>query len=263
MSFSSNLISLNSKTAGKDKIYRTVQYGCKLIWYLLWKNKSGKEYIEILKKIEATMSQTRKVLRFGKSHDMLESAMKSIYTDDYFLRYVITASNINQALYLLLDNTLWLNSIGVVHLKDKQKLLNYSNKFWLFSTFLNLARDFNSIVNVIQNDELLTQTEPYSPVNKYTLDKKSGAYTSYSKQKSTKSIKRFLQRVMKIVSVICLSNRHHPLLLDSLKNVFDLFLPLSNLNMVNLSPGMQALYGFMSSIIGLIVLWDPKLKLKN
>jgi hypothetical protein len=41
---------------------RTVQYGCKLIWYLLWKNKSNKDYIEVLKKIESAMSNTRKGL---------------------------------------------------------------------------------------------------------------------------------------------------------------------------------------------------------
>ena len=63
MSFSSKLIALNSKTAGKDKIYRTIQYGCKLLWYLLWKNKSNKDYIDVLKKIEAAMSNTRKGLQ--------------------------------------------------------------------------------------------------------------------------------------------------------------------------------------------------------
>ena len=39
---------------------RTVQYGCKLIWYILWKYKNNKDYVEILKKIESTMSSTRK-----------------------------------------------------------------------------------------------------------------------------------------------------------------------------------------------------------
>jgi hypothetical protein len=60
MSLSSQIIALNSKTNGKDKIYRSVQYACKLIWYILWKKKSNHEYIEILKKLEAAMSSTRK-----------------------------------------------------------------------------------------------------------------------------------------------------------------------------------------------------------
>lgn len=64
MGFSSDLVLLNSKTVGKDKIYRTVQYACKMIWYLLWKNRNGQEYINILKKIESAMSHTRKGSRF-------------------------------------------------------------------------------------------------------------------------------------------------------------------------------------------------------
>lgn len=59
-SFSTKLVQLNSKSAGKDKIYRTVQYACKLAWYIIWKTKSNKDYIEILKRIESTMSMTRK-----------------------------------------------------------------------------------------------------------------------------------------------------------------------------------------------------------
>jgi hypothetical protein len=38
----------------------SIQYGCKMLWFILWKTKSNKEYIEILKKLEATMSTTRK-----------------------------------------------------------------------------------------------------------------------------------------------------------------------------------------------------------
>ncbi len=57
---SAQLVALNGKTNGKDKIYRTVQYACKLIWYILWKKKSSKQYIEILKRIESSMSSTRK-----------------------------------------------------------------------------------------------------------------------------------------------------------------------------------------------------------
>jgi hypothetical protein len=60
MSLSSQIIAFNGKTNGKDKLYRSVQYGCKLVWYILWKKKGNHEYIEILKKLEAAMSSTRK-----------------------------------------------------------------------------------------------------------------------------------------------------------------------------------------------------------
>ena len=57
---SAQIIALNNKTNGKDKIYRTIQYFSKFAWYVLWKTKSNKDYIEILKKLETAMSTTRK-----------------------------------------------------------------------------------------------------------------------------------------------------------------------------------------------------------
>ena len=82
------------------------------------------------------------MLRFGKSHEMLEKALKSIHLQDDFLRFILTSSNLNQCCYLLLDNVLWLNTLGVVRLvpERQRELSQWSNKFWLFSTVLSVAR---------------------------------------------------------------------------------------------------------------------------
>lgn len=203
------------------------------------------------------------MLRFGTTHEMIESALKSIHSDDHFLRYVLTASNINQALYLLLDNALWLNSIGVVDLKAKEtRLLQYSNKFWLFSSILSLARDFNGLISILQNDELI-QEQRYESFDKYKLNQNSGAYSTNVNPHRSLSLKRLILRLVKITSIVCLNRHNHPLLLDFLKNFFDLFLPLNSLNFVRLSPGMVGLCGLMSSLIGLMTLWDSRLKLKS
>ena len=195
---------------------------------------------------------------------MIEAALKNIHIEDHFLRYTLTSSNLNQALYLLLDNTLWLESIGIVELKNKESLLQYSNKFWLFSTLLSLARDIHDLFGIIQNDELIQkQQHDLSPISKYTLNEKSGAYTSSLKNKKTISARRLVVRILKIISIVCFNKRNHPLLLDTLKNCFDILLPLNSLKFVNLSPGMQGLCGLISSLIGLITIWDTKLKLKN
>lgn len=193
---------------------------------------------------------------------MLDSALKTIHIEDHFLRYILTLANINQALYLVLDNTLWLNSIGIIHLNKKAKLLEYSNKFWLFSLLLNLARNLNEILAIIQGTEFINNQDPF---NKYTFNEASGVYTSKPphSQSFSRSAKKFLIKVLKIVCLLCLNKSYHPLVLDTLKNVFDIFLPLSGLKFIDLSPGMQGLCGLMSSLIGLIILWDTRLKLKN
>lgn len=195
---------------------------------------------------------------------MIESALKNIHTDDNFLRYILTTSNLNQALYILLDNALWFNNIGVVQLKNKEKLVKYSNKFWMCSILLSLARDVHDLIGIIiQNEELIQNQEYDLSVNKYTLNKTSGAYTSNLKKKNSMSIKKILVRFLQIASMICFNKKYYPLLLDTFKNIFDIFLPMSNLNFLNMSPGKQGLCGFISSIISLTILWDSRLKLKK
>ena len=191
---------------------------------------------------------------------MLHSAFKAIHSDDIFSRYITTAANLNQAIYLLLDNALWLNSIEVIQLKKKPKLVEYSNKFWLFSTLLNLCRDFNDLFFILHNNQTMQNADP---LHKYTLNENSGTYSKHSKSSLKPKMKRCFLKIIKLVAILCFNKQYQSLLLDTLKNIFDICLPLSNLKYINLSPGVEGLCGFISSIIGLIILWDSKPKLKN
>ena len=193
---------------------------------------------------------------------MVDAALNSIRIDDYFLRIILTSSNINQACYLLLDNLLWLNSVGAIEIKKKLKTFNdWSNKFWLFSTLLYLARDFHDLLGVIkigEEDEI--NSKRYDPVNRYAWNKQSGSYTkSHLDNFSSRSI---LKRILNKLRILILNKSYHPLLLDTIKNMFDIVLPLSNLEYVKISPGMQGLCGLVSSIVSLVVVWDSKYKLK-
>ncbi|PAA76541.1 hypothetical protein BOX15_Mlig016695g1 [Macrostomum lignano] len=55
--------------------------------------------------------------------------------------------------------------------------------------------------------------------------------------------------------------RDRPLLLDTAKNICDLFLPVVSLNYVRLSPGAQGFFGLISSALALAVIAKPSLKL--
>jgi len=165
-------------------------------------------------------------------------------------------------MYLILDNMLWLNSIGIVDLKKKEVMLNkWSNKFWLFSSILYLARDLHDLIGLIQKEELM-KSKKYDSTNKYVLNETSGAYTSnLNSNGSSLSTKRLLMKILNILHIIVINKRNHPLLLDTIKNIFDIFLPLSNLKFVNLTSGMQGLCGLISSLISILVVWDSKYKL--
>ncbi len=192
---------------------------------------------------------------------MLHNAFKTIHSDDIFSRYVTTAANLNQAVYLLLDNALWLNSIEVIHLKKKAKILEYSNKFWLFSTFLNLFRDLSNLLMIFHNNE--TMQDP-DPLQNYTINKNPGTRSNSKPSKSLikTNIERFFIKILKVIAILYFNKQYQSLLLDTLRNIFDILLPLSNLKYINISPGIEGFCGFISSIIGLIILWDTKPKLK-
>ncbi len=141
-----------------------------------------------------------------------------------------------------------------------KELSNWSNKFWLFTTMLGLARDLHDLLNELQiQEETEAAKSKLSPISKYTLNESSGAYTSSpTSTKSSKSKKRI---VLKKLRSILLNPKNQPLLLDMTKNIFDIFLPLSNLEFIKVSPGMQGFLGLVSSLLGLLVVFDPKYKL--
>jgi hypothetical protein len=192
---------------------------------------------------------------------MIHSAFKTIHSDDIFSRYITTAANLNQAIYLLLDNALWLNSIEVIQLKKKNKLVEYSNKFWLFSTLFNLLRNCNDLFFIIQNNQSMQYQELlHEPIQRI---QNPGTHSKNTKFLLSSKIKKIFIKILKVIALVCLNKQNESLILDTLKNIFDIFLPLSNLKYVNLSPGIEGICGLISSIIGLILLWDSKPKRKN
>jgi peroxin-11B len=191
---------------------------------------------------------------------MIESALKTIHLDDYFLRCILTSSSLNQACYLAMDNMLWLHSMGILDLKQKApKISEWSNKFWLFSTILYLARDFHDLLTLIQNnDEEDKLKRGFDPTSRYRLDHVSGAYKSSN---LTTDRRQCLVKFLLKIRIILMNRKNRPLVLDTIKNLTDLFLPLSSLNYVKISPGVQGICGVISSLISLLIVWDSKYKL--
>lgn len=182
---------------------------------------------------------------------MLESALKTIHLDDDFLRYVLTASSINQGLYLVLDNALLLHSLGVIKLKRYEQLNEWSNKFWLFSTILCLARDIYELHN--QLDANLARLKE----QRTSFRLSNGNIVSSNDANNIKRNK--IKFILKQLNLLLISNPN--LTLDTIKNLFDIVLPLSFLKFINVSAGTQGFCGVVSSLLGLLVVWDSKYKL--
>ena len=165
---------------------------------------------------------------------------------------MITACHINQTGYLILDNLAWLHQIGVIKLKKYEKINECSNKFWLASSIFYVARDLYEILNEIETN----------------IDKKRQAQSkrlpSFSNEhkkcnKKLQAAKRVLYVLLSHLRLLFINNPN--LMLDTIKNVTDLFLPLASLNYIKLSPGTQGALGLVSSLISLLTVWDSKYKL--
>ena len=52
-----------------------------------------------------------------------------------------------------------------------------------------------------------------------------------------------------------------PMLVDSVKNACDVFLPLAGLDIIKISVGLQGLLGMVSSVLAMLQTWDSKYKL--
>ena len=173
--------------------------------------------------------------------DFIQGALKSIHLKDNVLRLTLTLSKINQACYLLFDHFLWFHNVGAVTL-DKQFWSEVSSRFYLTTLILNLIRDFYEIYSTVTRELAIRHKR-----------------NSSSEYKNGDANHRTVSRHQ--ATVLELLDQHKPLLIDTVKNLFDLAIPLSTLKMLSLSPQKQGLYGIISSSLAAITVWDTKLKL--
>ena len=52
-----------------------------------------------------------------------------------------------------------------------------------------------------------------------------------------------------------------PVWMDTIRNSSDVWLPMASLNYISISPGTQGVLGVISSIVGMLTVWNSSLKL--
>lgn len=216
------VIKLNSQTVGKDKIARLCQYSCRA----LWATKEGSasiETIKLLKHIESILSSFRKLLRFGKGFEVLYGALGSLKSKDISNHLFIVLGKLASGLFLLADHVVWLSRSGISQGVHTTKWVDRSNRFWLISILFNLCRDVQEIYR---------------------------QFVYYSRSKVC-NVQRTLYAIWR---------ENKPLLVDTVKNVCDVFIPLNGLGIVVVSNRTIGVLGAISSIMGLLPLLCPRLK---
>lgn len=174
------------------------------------------------------------MLRFGRSIDAIYGTLPLFQQDDSAVRYTLILSKICNSLFLLADHILWLGRADVCNVTT-EKWSQISNKYWLYSITMNLVRDFYEI-SCLLNEQ------------KSSILPKNGIH----------NINDVYSAVLKSLIVIH-SNKN--VLIDTIKNGCDFFIPLTALGHIKFSPGTIGILGTISSLAGLLVLLDPKKKL--
>ncbi|ETN67349.1 hypothetical protein AND_000850 [Anopheles darlingi] len=220
------VIKLNSQTVGKDKIARLVQYSCRALWASKEARLSStsKETIQTLKQIESILSSFRKLLRFGKGFEVLYSAAVSVDLKRLSNQLFIVLGKVSSGLFLLADHVVWLSRSGISKNVNTAQWLARSNRFWLISIVMNLCRDLQELSHLF----------------------------IYFVSKSN------LLDLLQTLSVVL--KEHKSLVVDTVKNVCDVFIPLNGLGYVKMSNQTIGILGAISSVMGLLPLIYPRLK---
>ncbi|XP_043486549.1 peroxisomal membrane protein 11B [Polistes fuscatus] len=228
------IIKLNEQTAGRDKIIRLLQYGSRAYWYYAQNINSTRQSSDVLRSLEYTFSSFRKLLRLGRCLDSFYLALSTMRYPDLIVRVTLTLSKIANALFLLADHIIWLGRVGIFRV-DIEKWSKVANKYWLMNIILNLTRDVYEIVKIYEQ-------EKFHSCKKISTVLKCKSVDQYN-------------------ALLCLKDRKD-LVMDTLKNGCDLFIPLTALGYTKLTPGIIGICGLVSSMLGIYILVHPLYKLK-
>lgn len=223
-------------------------------------------------------------MRLGNSAEALEAAKRAVHLSDCVLRLCITVSHLNRAMYFACDNLLWAGKTGLLPRLDQNKWsqrsfrwvrfflfsslfrffshLFYSLSFlplplcryYLFALILNLTRDLYEIHGLMERERRSTSAKAH-----LSGAVENGEFPSVPCSCVSVLTARLQQQLRLLTAVLC---SNPPLLLDTLKNLCDLFIPLDKLGLYPTGPGFVGACGLTSSVLSILTVLYPWLKLK-
>uniref|UniRef100_A0A087X2U6 Peroxisomal biogenesis factor 11 beta n=1 Tax=Poecilia formosa TaxID=48698 RepID=A0A087X2U6_POEFO len=229
-------VRFNTQSQGKERVLRAAQYACMLLGYTLHKSSVATDLQRTISELEAHMSLTRKLLRLGNSVEALQAAKTTIHLSDSVLRLCLTIGHLNRAMYFACDNVVWAGKIGIISKLDQQKWNHRSFRYYLFALILNVTRDVYELCLLLDCEDCYRITA--TPAVMWVWLRK---------------------RIHQIGTVLY---NNPPLLLDLLKNGCDIFIPLDKLGIYQTGPGFVGTCGLLSSVLSIVTMLHPWLKLK-
>lgn len=242
------VVKFTSQSQGRDRIFRATQYACALSVYLLRNHSNKKDLVAKLKNLESNMSAGRKLFRLGNALNSIEAAKRTLQLSDRVLCLCLTAANVTRALYFIYDNGLWARSVGLIGNIDKDRWSLNAHRFYFFSLVLNLSRDVYHIFQLMLRN---SRDKEFRQKMNGCLREGGGVGDAVIPQ-----LDAFLYLLLHTLK------SHPAVALDTLKNFCDLFIPLDRLGIYSSNAGVVGFCGLMSSLIGIVTLAQPTLRIK-
>ncbi|XP_070809854.1 peroxisomal membrane protein 11A isoform X2 [Pituophis catenifer annectens] len=155
-------------------------------------------------------------------------------------------SNINRVMYFACDTVLWVKSVGLISEINQKKWRNWATKCYYYSLVINLVKDFYELCWRMKQTACSQKPEKALTPGRQKLQFLTNG-----------ELQTFLLLVF-----LTLKN-YPPLLLDTVKNLCDIFSPLDRLGIYKTNPGVIGLCGLISSLVGILTVMRPHLRLKH
>ncbi|XP_028819963.1 peroxisomal membrane protein 11B [Denticeps clupeoides] len=256
-------VRFNAQSQSKERLCRAVQYTCTLLGYTLQKGGAASNLLTTVKQLESHLSLSRKLLRLGNSAEALEAAKRAVHLSDSVLRLCITVAHLNRAMYFACDNMLWAGKMGLLPRLDQNKWSLRSFRYYLFALILNLARDAYEIRMLMERESrsasLSKGSLSSSPTTLSPLSPENGDLCP-SPSTSLPQVTVHVRKQLHLLAFVLRNNP--PLLLDLLKNLCDVFIPLDRLGLYPTGNGWVGACGLASSVLSILTILHPWLKLK-
>lgn len=241
------VVKLTNQSQGRDRVFRATQYACALSAYLLRNDSSREALVAKLKALESNMSAGRKLFRLGNTLNSFDAAKRTMQIADPVLSLSLTAANLSRALYFICDNLLWLRNVGLIRDVDKERWSLHASRCYLFSLIMSLIRDTYVI------GQLMVQR---------ARDKEFRRKMDAHLRESPDVAEAVVPQLDALLFLLLQIFKSHPAVaLDTLKNICDLFIPLDKLGIYQSNAGVVGFCGLVSSVIGLMTLLQPNLKI--
>ncbi|CAN9504168.1 unnamed protein product [Ophioblennius macclurei] len=258
-------VRFNAQSQAKERVIRAAQYSCTLLGFALHRRDSSEEFRRMIIQLESHLSLSRKLLRLGNSVEALEAAKRSVHLSDGVLRLCLTFSHLNRAMYFACDNVLWAGKTGLIPSLDQNKWSQRSFRYYLFALILNLTRDVYELRLLMEREARFRASKappsqgPDSMLPADQLaDLSSPSYSTVLQAATFVWVS--LRRRLHLVAAVLYNNP--PLLLDLLKNGCDVLVPLDRLGIYSTGPGLVGACGLTSSLLSILTILHPWLKLK-